>query len=220
MSNLLKAVRGNWTPSKNLVAAIRDVYLGNTDKLDLNNVSAEDWRQANSQSDAFENLYQKPTKDNAIKIIDLNLILDIEDICSFGNISFVLWDWRNLTINVNYIIENNIKFNEVFSKETTGSETTCVPLNFQDILSPVSELYFENWQRDDSIEAGGVLVNLCDHLGVKIETIAESPSEWDIEEFEFANYAKTADDKKILKSFARLFNKPMSQWYPKDEWWN
>lgn len=213
----------NWTPSKNLVSAIRDIYLGNSTKLDLNKFSAEDWKQANANSEYFQILYEKPTKDNVIKMIDkLNICYDIEDLCSFGNISFVLWDWRNLTINICYIIENNIQFNEVFSKEAEASAATCVPLNFKDILSPVNEMYFKEWQGDTSIEVGGMLVNLCDHLGVKIETIAESPSEWDIKESEFADFVKYNQQtmKKILKSFARLFSKPMSEWYPKDEWWS
>ena len=51
---------------------------------------------------------------------------------------------QKLSSAVNFIIENGVTINN--------------PTNFQDILEPFNEEYFENWQSGDSISAGVLFV--------------------------------------------------------------
>jgi hypothetical protein len=120
---------------------------------------------------------------------------------------------QELNSAVAFIIENQIPMNEMMGQDFAS-------IDFQSILE-FFQIYFEVWEKGDSIDAGAVLVSLCDYLGVRVEPLAESPKEWKIPEYEFAEYAK--ENKKALKNFARLISKPMSEWNPLEplpQWWD
>ena len=132
---------------------------------------------------------------------------DEETICSFGNLSLVL---MTNTDFANFIIENKIEFKEFIREPYKRS--SIEQIEFSDVLYHFNGS-FENWQTDTSIIDGSLLVSLCDYLGIKIETIGETPAKWNVPEYEFEEF-ESKDD---LEKFARLFSKPMNKWYG-DRW--
>lgn len=217
--SILPSADIDWVPSKEFMAAIRGCY-NNGQSIDLTRFNAQDWIQAVAFSENAENLRQLIVKTSDVSefIHDLNeagVNIDLESLCSFGNLSFVIdskiHDTKELNSAITFIIENKIPMNQMYWPHMGGP----VDIKFNYILDPFSYRWLENWRSGDSIDAGALLVSLCDYLGVKVEPIAESPKEWNIEEIEFAEYAK--ENKESLKKFARLFSKPMNQWYS-EEW--
>jgi hypothetical protein len=215
--SVLPCAKETWVPSKEFIAAVRDCYINNQ-PIDLTKITAEDWTQAVAYSEKTEKLRSKhlTKKDVANFMHDISSReIDLESLCSFENLSFVLNQnsLQELNSAVNFIIENQIPMNEMMSCDDIA------PICYSSILPFFYYEYFEKWEKGDSIDAGAILVSLCDYLEVKIEKFSESPKEWKIPEYEFAEYAK--ENKQALKKFARLFSKPMSEWYPREEqWWD
>lgn len=137
---------------------------------------------------------------------------DEETICSFGNLSLALMVNSDFA---EFIIENNVSFKEFVRYKLDDRGIDVLPIEqikFSDILYHFNGS-FENWQTDTSISDGSLLVSLCDYLGVKVETIEETPVNWSVPEYEFEEF----ENKDDLKKFARLFSKPMNKWYG-DRW--
>lgn len=218
--SVLPGADKNWVPSKNLMDAILKVYQG-SNKLDLTNVSAADWKQAYAYTEFFEGLYENPSKENVVNLIyELNRLgvnIDAESLYSFGNISFVvdhnLYNLAELTNSLRYIIDNKVPMNEAIATYSKN----CEPIDFQNLLNSISENWFECWSGENSVLAGALFVDLCDYLNIQIEPIDESIADWDVEEFEVECIAE--NNKESLKKFARLFSKPMKKWYPKNNWY-
>jgi hypothetical protein len=235
--SVLPSAKNTWVPSKEFLAAVRECYLINK-PIDLTKFSAEDWTQAVAYTEMAEKLRGKnpsrqEVKDFIYALFNCGINFDLESLCAFGNLSFVL-DFNAHSIEalnsaVNYIIENGMQKNGmVIEDHVTNYKEAAASLNFEDILRPFSEEYFENWQGADSITAGALLVMICDHYAYQldgkqeglylIEPLAESPKEWNVKEYEFAEFARLGSDKEaLLKKFARLFNKPMQEWYLKED---
>jgi hypothetical protein len=218
--SVLPSAENTWVPSKQFMAAVRDCYF-NGQPIDLTKFNAEDWTQAVAYSESTEKL-RRLIESNTVSefIYDLwnaGVEIDLESLCSFGNLSFVIdskmYDAKELNSAITFIIENKISMNQM--RWPHCSKNGPVDVNFKDILEAFSYRWFEDWRSRDSIDAGALLVSLCDYLGVKVEPIAESPKEWNIEEYQFAEYPR--ENKESLKKFARLFSKPMNTWYSQ-EW--
>jgi hypothetical protein len=225
--SVLPCAKETWVPSKEFIAAVRDCYINNQ-PIDLTKITAEDWTQAVAYSEKTEKLRSSQLNKKYVAdfMCDMSIFfgtkIDIESLCSFGNLSFVLLSCNSekpdclqeLNSAVAFIIENQIPMNEMMGQDFAS-------IDFQSILEFFTYNYFEVWEKGDSIDAGAILVSLCDYLGVRVEPLAKSPREWNVPEHEFPEYAK--ENKQTLKKFARLFSKPMSEWYPREplpQWWD
>lgn len=139
---------------------------------------------------------------------------DNKILCSFGLVDLpILNNITNpseLVETIKYIIKNKVKFTGLYDLE----KAKITKITFDKLLEPISAEYFENWA-DASIEVGCWFVRLCDYLGVKVKTLSNSPSDWDVEESEFEEYVNDKKTKDELKDFARLFKKPIKSWYPR-----
>lgn len=156
--------------------------------------------------------------------------LDIKIRCQFKNlaIAFQHQAWQiaggeepELSKVVDYIIKNKVKFNEFVRYtmkdglyETGRKILPFSKIKFDDVLYHFNE-HFQCWHTEYSIDAGAALVRLCDYFGIKVKPLDKTPADWSVEEFEFEEFADSAENKKKLKEFARLFSKPMNQWYSK-----
>ena len=229
--SVLPCAKETWVPSKEFIAAVRDCYINDQPPIDLTKITAEDWTQAVAYSEKTEKLRSGhlTQKDIADFMCDMSTFfgtkIDLESLCSFGNLSFVLLSCNSkkpdclqeLNSAVSFIIENQIPMNEMMGHKGFTS------INFQSILEFFTQNYFEVWERGDSIEAGAIMLSLCDYLRdgryafITVEPLAESPKEWNVPEYEFVEYAK--ENKRLLQKFARLFSKPMSEWYPREPQW-
>lgn len=133
--------------------------------------------------------------------------IPLETICRFKNLSWALTSGLNKE-TVECIIKNKLEFNEFIRSNRVMPISR---LKFSDIDYHLSGS-FENWQTDTSILDGCYAVRLCDYLGVAVKTVDKTPANWNVQEYEFEEFAETFGKEK-LKDFARLFKKPMNKWY-------
>jgi hypothetical protein len=204
----------------NVLNALKDSYINNT-PLDATKFSPQEWKEFGETFDfydvygdirpGFESL--NPSKEEIFDLLHDALPyyeFDEEVICSFGNLSLALMANTNGDIRISdYIRKNKIKFNEFVRFEEKSIEVLPISeLKFSDVEYHFHG-EFESWETDTSIFVGDSLVKLCDYLEVKVEPLSESPKDWHIPEYEFEEFDGDLDD------FARLFSKPIDQWYGK-----
>lgn len=201
----------------NFLQVLSDCYTNNK-FFDRNLISPEEWKKFTeelyvndevlglSKKDIFDCLYE------AVYFYDF----DEQTICSFENLSLILMANCNFA---NFIISNKVTIKEFVRHKRTKDESLMVidvlpieEINFSDILEYFNSS-FECWNAGVSIIEGSLLVSLCDYLNVKIDTIDETPMNWNVPEYEFEEF-ESKDD---LKKFSRLFSKPMNKWYG-DRW--
>lgn len=218
MLNVLNALSESYTSNKPLFII---------EALFNEKFSQQEWQEFTKRFDCkYLNEFECLNKEEIFDIIydaTSHYGFDQKTICSFGNLSLALMQMNYRTEEIsNYIIENNIKFSEIIRFEKKGN------LAHQMYFYPISELKysdiyehfnyaFENWRNEHSIFEGSSLVKLCDYFGINVETEDESPANWEVAKNEFVGFrAKYGNDE--LNNFARLFSKPIDQWY--NNWYN
>ena len=135
--------------------------------------------------------------------------IPFETICRFENLSLAFTSGINKEA-VERIIKYKIEFNEFIRDNRV---LPISKLKFSDIDYHLSGS-FENWQTNTSILDGCYAVRLCDYLRVKVKPVEKTPANWSVEGYEFEEFAEKHGKEK-LKDFARLFSKPMNNWYGK-----
>lgn len=206
----------------NVIKALSNSYVNNI-PLDTSSFSQEDWDQFKEEFDFIDDTCQvrpgfESLNPSNEEIFDLLFDatnyyeFDSETICSFKNLGLALMCMTHDDV-AEYIIANNVKFDEFIRFDDKLKVLPISELKFSDVEHHF-KIFFEDWRTDDSIFAGSLLVRLCDNLGIKIEPYERTPKDWNIPEYEFKEFYEEHGDKP-LREFARLFNKPMSQWYAK-----
>lgn len=198
---------------------LSDCYTNNK-SFDYKLIPQEDWKKFSEEFDCEDyHMTNNPSKEDIFDFVyDATSYyeFDEETICSFANLSLALMANSDFA---EFIIENKVNFKEFVRYKLDDKETVrgidVLPIEqikFSDILFHFNG-HFENWRTDTSIQAGSLLVSLCDYLNVKVETIGETPASWHIPEYEFEEFGNSDD----LEKFARLFSKPMNKCYG-DRW--
>ncbi len=186
--------------------------------------SLTEWQNTTGDTDVLSTVLTKK------KIIDIimnepcDFFIHEEFIFSLGNLSLI-WD-MTLDGGVGVftsedIIEKKVKIRE-FHKHPDNEghlgETTEIE------IYPISELkfndIFEYFRPNyDLMWAWFHTINFCDHLGIKLKTIGESPADFNVEEIEFQEFyednkprSSPQELKEIFFQVSRLFRKPIEHW--------
>lgn len=70
----------------------------------------------------------------------------------------------------------------------------------------------QHWQ--DWIPSAAELVDLCDYLGINVEPLDKSPSDWGVCEYDMESLSRKHNEEDC-KKFARLFSKHPAEWFSK-----
>lgn len=210
----------------NVFCNLCDCY-GENKPFDIKNFSQKEHDSFKEMFDLEkdDSLFNNPSRKTIFDFL-YEAVDNLEDdyllaVCSTKNLSLVLSPATGLLHQpaLNFILNNKEKFEEfiryTIDKDGFVKNTEVLPikdLKFKD-LEFVFQPHFESWEQTSSVNAGAVLVDMCDCFGLKIDFLDKSPKDWDIEECEFEEIAEYNKDN--LKKFARLFSKPINEWYGK-----
>lgn len=197
----------------NVIKELGKFYSGQTKTIklskkamsDLEHTILTDFEPWDAATDFFVSIStNKPSKEKILGfMLETGIGYNIQDLAEFKDLHILLVSSsQNLIHTTKFILKNNIKDLTFEGRKPT----------FKDLEEIFSDSYFEDWRSEESIKGGSLLVQLCDHLKIKVKTLANSPKNWDIEESEFSE--EYQGSKQDLINFSRLFKKPIDKWYP------
>lgn len=231
----------NYTPTKEFIVELSKVYTGEKEKFDLTKITANEYKNLLALDENFDKLEHNLTREDIREFLDcfINYIpyhpTDdnigyipnlIEEICLFKDLNivfkFCLYNVNDLKKAIEHIKKKNITFVEddtTLPVKDLDHFNNRVEKIYDKYVEMLNVGYFQDWRGEDSITAGGLFVELCDYLGLKVKSIDKTPMDWNIQEFVFQEYYTDHNDKHLLKNFARLFSRHPSCWYG-EPWWN